>query len=392
MARESDRIVPAPISQLRQRLGRSSGTAFVLSGGGNQAVAQVGMLRALLERDIVPDVIIGMLRRCVQRRRSRPRRASAASNVSKPPGRCCAGTRSSRAARSRRAWNLLTRDDHLFSNQGLRDVFLRGDTPTTFAELAMPAAGRRRRPRHRRGGGVRPRTAAAGAPRQRRAPRDLPADRATTAAPWSTARSSTPCRCGTRSPGRSTGSTCSTWPATSWPGPCAPHRRRGPGLRHQPQAALRARAAQRPRRRGAGAVLPAPARRARAVRLRRRSLMLIDDGARRSPTRPSTTPRRPQRRRRQLRRSWWRRDDRSIGTPRRRPVSEHGCAVVEGQTCRGGWSPGPSARTPRARCRARVTPRGTAARTSVPTSTRRPRRAGDLALARSGATASATRR
>ena len=32
----------------------SSRTAFVLSGGGNQGVAQVGMLRALLERDGMP--------------------------------------------------------------------------------------------------------------------------------------------------------------------------------------------------------------------------------------------------------------------------------------------------------------------------------------------------
>jgi len=31
----------------------------VLSGGGNQSVSQVGMLRALIERDIVPDVVIG---------------------------------------------------------------------------------------------------------------------------------------------------------------------------------------------------------------------------------------------------------------------------------------------------------------------------------------------
>jgi hypothetical protein len=34
-------------------------TAFVLSGGGNQGVAQVGMLRAVLERGIEPDVVIG---------------------------------------------------------------------------------------------------------------------------------------------------------------------------------------------------------------------------------------------------------------------------------------------------------------------------------------------
>ena len=34
-------------------------TAFVLAGGGNQAVCQVGMLQALFERGIVPDVLVG---------------------------------------------------------------------------------------------------------------------------------------------------------------------------------------------------------------------------------------------------------------------------------------------------------------------------------------------
>src|SRR2546423_15575390 len=34
-------------------------TAFVLSGGGNHGAAQVGMLRALLERGITPAAIIG---------------------------------------------------------------------------------------------------------------------------------------------------------------------------------------------------------------------------------------------------------------------------------------------------------------------------------------------
>src|SRR5206468_7083162 len=34
-------------------------TAFVLGGGGNLGAVQVGMLRALLERDIRPDVLIG---------------------------------------------------------------------------------------------------------------------------------------------------------------------------------------------------------------------------------------------------------------------------------------------------------------------------------------------
>ena len=34
-------------------------TALVLSGGGNQGVSQVGMLRALVERGITPDIVVG---------------------------------------------------------------------------------------------------------------------------------------------------------------------------------------------------------------------------------------------------------------------------------------------------------------------------------------------
>ncbi len=45
-------------ARLRRMAGRPT-VAFVMSGGGNHGVAQVGMLRALLEREIVPDVIVG---------------------------------------------------------------------------------------------------------------------------------------------------------------------------------------------------------------------------------------------------------------------------------------------------------------------------------------------
>ena len=97
------------------------------------------MLRALLERDIVPDVIVGCSAGRVQRRRpSRPRRASAASSGSRRPGSRSAARRCSPGGRLSRAWNLLTRDDHLFSNQGLRDIFERGDTADTFEELVIP--------------------------------------------------------------------------------------------------------------------------------------------------------------------------------------------------------------------------------------------------------------
>ncbi len=45
-------------ARLRRMAGQPT-VAFVMSGGGNHGVAQVGMLRALLEREIVPDVIVG---------------------------------------------------------------------------------------------------------------------------------------------------------------------------------------------------------------------------------------------------------------------------------------------------------------------------------------------
>ena len=34
-------------------------TAFVLSGGGSLGAMQVGMLRALLRHDVVPDLVVG---------------------------------------------------------------------------------------------------------------------------------------------------------------------------------------------------------------------------------------------------------------------------------------------------------------------------------------------
>lgn len=47
---------PAPARRIRRRRRR---TAFVLSGGGNLGALQVGQLRALLERGIEPDIIVG---------------------------------------------------------------------------------------------------------------------------------------------------------------------------------------------------------------------------------------------------------------------------------------------------------------------------------------------
>ena len=39
---------------------RRDRTAFAISGGGARGAAQVGMLRALIERGIKPDLIVGV--------------------------------------------------------------------------------------------------------------------------------------------------------------------------------------------------------------------------------------------------------------------------------------------------------------------------------------------
>jgi NTE family protein len=47
------------LEPLRRRFRRPEKTAFVLSGGGNRGALQVGMLRALLEHRIRPDIVVG---------------------------------------------------------------------------------------------------------------------------------------------------------------------------------------------------------------------------------------------------------------------------------------------------------------------------------------------
>ena len=59
------------VTELRPR--RGPRTAFVLGGGGNLGAVQVGMLRALFERGMTPDWVIGCSVRRRERRRHRPR-------------------------------------------------------------------------------------------------------------------------------------------------------------------------------------------------------------------------------------------------------------------------------------------------------------------------------
>jgi NTE family protein len=122
-------------------IGRPAGaprTAFVLSGGGNLAVSQVGMLRALLEREIVPDVIVGTsagaLNGAVVATDPSVDAVERLTDVwcSLRTGEVFPGGKLSRA------WNVLSRDDHLFSNEGLQAIIERADPVETFDQTAVP--------------------------------------------------------------------------------------------------------------------------------------------------------------------------------------------------------------------------------------------------------------
>lgn len=126
------------INQLRRRSQSGTRTAFVLSGGGNQAVSEVGMLRALLERGITPDVIIGTSAGAWNGSvlAADPTLVGVESLITM--WESLRGDQVFPGGKLSRAWNLLTRDDHLFSDQGLRSLLERAATPDTFEELVVP--------------------------------------------------------------------------------------------------------------------------------------------------------------------------------------------------------------------------------------------------------------
>lgn len=114
-------------------------TALVLSGGGNQGAAQVGMLQALIERGVVPSVVVGTSVGALN---------GAAVALSPTVTGVEALAQVWRELRSEdvfpgsrfsRAWNILRRSDHLFSNEGIEaviDKLAPGDA--RFDDLAVP--------------------------------------------------------------------------------------------------------------------------------------------------------------------------------------------------------------------------------------------------------------
>jgi NTE family protein len=113
-------------------------TAFVLSGGGNHGCAQVGMLRALLERGIFPDVMIGTSAGALNG-------SAIAANPTVSGVDHLAGVWNALrtehifpGGRLGRAWSLLSGGDHLYSNQGLAGLIDRMAPALWFDELVVP--------------------------------------------------------------------------------------------------------------------------------------------------------------------------------------------------------------------------------------------------------------
>ena len=113
-------------------------TAFVLSGGGNQGVSQVGMLRALLERGIVPDVVIGCSAGALN--------GAAICYAPNLTGvaQLAAVWEQLRAdhvfpgGKIHRAWNVVRRGTHLFGNEGLAAVIHHSSPARSFSDLEIP--------------------------------------------------------------------------------------------------------------------------------------------------------------------------------------------------------------------------------------------------------------
>jgi NTE family protein len=113
-------------------------TAFVLSGGGNQGVAQVGMLRGLAERGIFPDVVIGTSAGALNGASLcyAPNLTGIARLANVWMGLTTAEVFP--GGKISRAWNVVRRGTHLFSNEGLVRLIDEATPARSFADLQVP--------------------------------------------------------------------------------------------------------------------------------------------------------------------------------------------------------------------------------------------------------------
>ncbi len=127
-----------PVARVPSPRARGPRTAFVLSGGGNQGVAQVGMLRALIERGIRPDVVIGTSVGALNGAAIATDPSLATVGAMEETWASLTGEALFPGGTLRRAWNLLRRDDHLISNEGLIALIERSQVVDRFEDLAVP--------------------------------------------------------------------------------------------------------------------------------------------------------------------------------------------------------------------------------------------------------------
>src|SRR5438270_3329118 len=121
----------------RRQPGVAPKIAVVLSGGGNRGAAQVGMLRALVEAGIRPDVVVGTsvgsLNGAALARDPSPAGVDELQAVWLGPSR----ERLFGDGRLTRAWRLASRASHIWSNEGLAQV-IDSFGVAEFSELALP--------------------------------------------------------------------------------------------------------------------------------------------------------------------------------------------------------------------------------------------------------------
>ncbi|MCU1449278.1 MAG: patatin-like phospholipase [Acidimicrobiales bacterium] len=111
--------------------------AVVLSGGGNRGVAQVGMLRALVEAGVRPDVVVGTSVGSLNG--AALARDPTMSGIDELEDVWLGLSRERLFADGRltRAWRLASRASHIWGNEGLSEV-IDGFGVTQFSELTLP--------------------------------------------------------------------------------------------------------------------------------------------------------------------------------------------------------------------------------------------------------------
>jgi NTE family protein len=127
------------MSVIRGRFRRSGpGTVFVLGGGGNLGAIQVGMLRALIERGIVPDAVVGCSVGALNAAAVAGSPTVAEMDRLASLWRGLRGTDIFPPRKLSGPWQIVTKGAAIYPNYGLRSVIERWMPYRTFEETAVP--------------------------------------------------------------------------------------------------------------------------------------------------------------------------------------------------------------------------------------------------------------